>query len=57
MLFLSPNTHNLKSFNTILKKFLNARVISKIVRHVGQEATVRTGHGTTDCFQIGKGVR
>ena len=23
--------------------------------HVGQEATVRTGHGTTDCFQIGKG--
>ena len=25
--------------------------------YVGQEATVRTGHGTTDCFQIGKGVR
>ena len=23
----------------------------------GEEATVRTGHGTTDCFQIGKGVR
>ena len=23
----------------------------------GQEATVRTGHGTTDWFQIGKGVR
>ena len=22
----------------------------------GQEATVRTGHGTTDWFQIGKGV-
>ena len=22
----------------------------------GQEATVRTGHGTTDCIQIGKGV-
>ena len=22
----------------------------------GQEATVRTGHGTTDLFQIGKGV-
>ena len=22
----------------------------------GQEATVRTVHGTTDCFQIGKGV-
>ena len=23
----------------------------------GQEATVRTGHGATDWFQIGKGVR
>ena len=22
----------------------------------GQESTIRTGHGTTDCFQIGKGV-
>ena len=25
--------------------------------YVGQEATVRTGHGTTDWFQIGKRVR
>ena len=25
--------------------------------YVGQEATVRTGHGTTDWSQIGKGVR
>ena len=24
--------------------------------YAGQEATVRAGHGTTDCFQIGKGV-
>ena len=24
--------------------------------YAGQKATVRTGHGTTDCFQIGKGV-
>ena len=32
---------------TCLLKNLNA----------GQEATVRTGHGTTDWFQIGKGVR
>ena len=24
--------------------------------YVGQEKTVRTGHGTTDWFQIGKGV-
>ena len=25
--------------------------------YAGQEATVRTGHVITDCFQIGKGVR
>ena len=25
--------------------------------YAGQEATVRTGNGTTECFQIGKGVR
>ena len=25
--------------------------------NAGQEATVRTGHGITDWFQIGKGVR
>ena len=25
--------------------------------YAGQEAIVRTGHGTTDWFQIGKGVR
>ena len=25
--------------------------------YTGQEATVRTGHGPTDWFQIGKGVR
>ena len=30
-----------------------------LLRHlyVGQKATVRIGHGTTDWFQIGKGVR
>ena len=29
-----------------------------LLRHLyaGQEATVRTGHGTTDCYQIRKGV-
>ena len=26
------------------------------IPYAGQEATVRTGHGTTDWFQIGKGV-
>ena len=25
--------------------------------YAGQEATVRTGHGTMDCLKIGKGVR
>ena len=25
--------------------------------YTGQKATVTTGHGKTDCFQIGKGVR
>ena len=25
--------------------------------YAGQEATIRTGHGTADWFQIGKGVR
>ena len=28
----------------------------KIQVHSGQEETVRTGHGSTDWFQIGKGV-
>ena len=30
---------------------------SVVFLYVGQEATVRTGHETTDWFQIGKGVR
>ena len=32
---------------------------SKLLRNLyaGQKATVKTGHGTTDWFQIGKGVR
>ena len=30
-----------------------------LLRHLyaGQEATLRTGHGKTDWFQVGKGVR
>ena len=33
--------------------------ISDLLRNMyaGQEATVRTGHGTMDWFQIGKGIR
>ena len=36
----------------------NTRVSYLLLRNLyaGQEATVRTGHGTTDWFQIGKGV-
>ena len=30
--------------------------INFLKHHAGQEATVRTGHGTTDWFQIRKGV-
>ena len=28
----------------------------QIYLHAGQKARVKTGYGTTDCFQIGKGV-
>ena len=36
----------------------NSLNLSALLRNLyaGQEATVRTGHGTTDWFQIGKGV-
>ena len=37
---------------------MRSHQVSTLLRnlHAGQEATVRTGHGTTDWFQIGKGV-
>ena len=37
----------------------NTRPSDLLLRNLyaDQEATVRTGHGTTDWFQIGKGVR
>ena len=43
----------------ILKKMGIPDHLSCLLRNLyaGQEATVRTGHGTTDWFQIGKGVR
>ena len=39
-------------------KFFKRWEYQTILRNLyaGQEATVRTGHGTTDWFQIGKGV-
>ena len=43
----------------ILQKMGIPDHLTCLVRNLcaGQEATVRTGHGTTDWFQIGKGVR
>ena len=43
----------------ILKKMGVPDHLTCLLRNLsaGQEATVRTGHGTTDWFQIGKGVR
>jgi len=44
---------------TILKEMGIPNHLTCLLRnlYVGQEATVRTGHGTTDWFQIGKGIR
>ena len=43
----------------ILKEMGIADHLTCLLRNLyaGQEATVRTGHGTTDWFQIGKGVK
>ena len=43
----------------ILKEMGMPDHLTCLLRHLygGQEATVQTGHGTTDWFQIGKGVR
>ena len=43
----------------ILKQMGIADHLTSLLRNLyaGQEATVRTGHRTTDWFQIGKGVR
>ena len=43
----------------ILKKIGIPDHLTYLLRNLyaGQEATVRTGHGTTDWFQIGQGVR
>ena len=42
-----------------LWKILREMGIPDLLRNLyaGQEATIRTGHGTTDWFQIGKGVQ
>ena len=42
----------------ILKEMRIPDHLTRLLKNLyaGQEATVRTGHGTTDWFQIGKGV-
>ena len=49
--------HN--KLGTILKEMGIPDHLTCLLRilYAGQEATARTGHGTTDWFQIGKGVR
>ena len=44
--------------NVILKEIGKPDHLTCLLRNLyaGQEATVRTEHGTTDWFQIGKGV-
>ena len=44
---------------TILKEMGIPDHLTCLLRNLysGQEAKVRTGHGTTDLFQIGKGIR
>ena len=50
---------NHKTLWKILKKMGIPDHLTCLLRnlYVSQESTVRTGHGTTDWFQIGKGVR
>ena len=49
---------NHKKLLEILKKMWIPDHLTYLLRnlHAGQEAIVRTGHGATDWFQIGKGV-
>ena len=56
-LHMSARDHN--KLQKILKEMEMPDHMTCLLRNLyaGQEATVRTGHGTTDWFQIGKGVR
>ena len=53
-----PCVHHNKLWK-ILKEMGISDHLSCLLRslYAGQEATARTGHGTTDWFQMGKGVR
>ena len=56
---VNPLTVGHKKLWKILKETEMPDHLTCLLRnlYLGQEATVRTGHGTTDWFQIGKGVR
>ena len=55
---LQPNNEDHNKLWKILKEMGITDNLTCLLRNLyaGQEATVRTGHGTTDWFQIGKGV-
>ena len=52
---LTPSTRQVNLYLILIQGVFFLRVFLKL--YAGQEATARTGHGTTDWFQIGKGVR
>ena len=56
---LKPLTVQVTANRKILKEMGIPDLLTCLLRNLfaGQEATVRTGHGTMDWFQIGKGVR
>ena len=54
-----PKKNNVKEYSNYHKiEFIShvSKVMLKILQSRLEGATVRTGHGTTDWFQIGKGV-
>ena len=56
---LKPLTVDHSQLRKILSEMGIPDHLTSLLRNLyaGQEATVRTGHGTRDWFQIGKGVR
>ena len=62
--FINRHVNTLENYTKILLFFVKRSIFLFFLKlicllrnlYAGQEATVRTGHGTTDWFQIGKGV-
>ena len=53
-LWLCGSQQTVENFSRYSKQYYLTCLLRNL--HAGQEATVRTGHGTTDWFQIGKRV-